>query len=476
MPEDESEAFIRLLVRDSAYHVWTLKYIEAEETKAAPRVEAMQRLRALMDTYLSRTIRHIEQISNSVIRDPRFIVMVDTSMDQMRNHDQALMLAMIITTPSAYVRGSFTNQLRTRLSYRKEIWKHVNWMLRLPILSERQRSRATEVLSECNAYADGSDSPTRGDPSMQPATRAPTSARPSTRHYPTSERPSTRHHGSAEEGATPRSREDLAQAPKASSQQGTSSAPPPYPRGDLIDLVASKKASTNQTRNFHSQAVQDDAFHQQAMERLEIYSAVSEEKKHKKLRAVLEGVKSDRLRLTTAASSQQTGQTGEEGARSKGSPAPKQPAPSKRPVPSLTREEKLAQEYRRDLDRLNRHIEELERDSEIKSLSQVSEEVKIGIQTMRLQGMQHLATTKRALIGAGGAGAPRGTAEAIEAVERFFSAHFRFLELNMLATESGSKAKAKAEEVSASLARAMATGAASTSSCGSSGKVETKGK
>jgi hypothetical protein len=134
-------------------------------------------------------------------------------------------------------------------------------LLRLLILSERQRSRATELLSECNAYADGSDSPIPGDPSMQPVTRAPTSARPSTRHHPTSERPSTRHHDSAEEGATPRSREDRAQAPKALNQQGTSSAPP-YPRGDLIDLVASKKASTNQTRNFHSKAVHDEAFHQ----------------------------------------------------------------------------------------------------------------------------------------------------------------------------------------------------------------------
>jgi hypothetical protein len=335
-----------------------------------------------------------------------------------------------------------------------QVREHVKWMLRLPILSARQRSRATELLSECNAYADGSDRPTPDDPSMQTATSAPTS-----------ERPPRRYHGSSKEGVAPRSREDRGQAPRGSIQQGTSSAPP-YPRGDLIDLVASKKASTNQTRQFHSQAVHQEAFYQQATERLEIYSTGSEEKKHKKLRAVLEGVKSDRMRSTAAASSQQTGQAGEKGGQSKGSPAPKEPAASKRSVPSLTWEEKLAQRYRQDLDQLNRNLEELERDSEIKSLGQVSTELKISIRTMRLQGVQQLATTKRALIGAGGAGAPRGTAEATEAVERFYSANSRFLELSMLATESGSRANAKAEEVRARLARGMnpvATGAVPTS-------------
>ncbi|KAF7513677.1 hypothetical protein GJ744_007728 [Endocarpon pusillum] len=451
--EDEREAFLRFMKQDSTIYVWTLKYIEAEETKVAPRVEVADRLRALIDTRFDRTVAYIEQLANVMQQsDPRNVALRDMSLGQLRNHEQALTFAMIIATPSAYVRRSFRNHLRERLNYRIQVRVDVNWMLGWPILSGRQRSRATELLSECDAYADGSDSPTLGDPSMQPATRAP---------------PSERHHGSLEEGATPRSsREDRAQAPKASDQQGAASSnqqgtasAPPYPRGDLIDLVASKKASTNQTRKFHSQAVHDEAFLQQAMERLEIYSAVpSEEKKHKKLRAVLEGVRRDRVRLTTAASSQQTGQTGEEGGQSKGSPAPKQPAASTRPVPSLTRLEKLAQQYQRDLDQLNRHIEELERVSEIKSLSQVSAEVKIGIHTMRLQGMQHLDTTKRALIGAGGgAGAPRGTAEAIEAVESFFSAHSRFLELNMLATESGSKAKAKAQEVSASLARATSS-------------------
>ncbi|ERF75443.1 hypothetical protein EPUS_00236 [Endocarpon pusillum Z07020] len=404
--QDESEAFLRLMNEDSTIYIWTLKYIEAEETKVAPRFEATQRLRALIDTRVSRRTGYLEALAHSVRSDPRNVALIDISMTQMRNHEQALTLGMIITTPSRYLGRSFRHHLEGRMHYRVQLREDVNWMLGLPILSERQRSRATGLLSECTAYADGPD------PFMQLATRAPPS-----------ERPSRRHDGSSEERATPRGREDRAQAPKApkapkvSNQQGTATAPP-YPRGDLIDLVASKKASTNQTRNFHSQAVHDEAFHQQAMERLEIYSAASEEKKHKKLRAVLEGVKNDRMKLTTAASSRQTGQTGEEGGQSSGSPAPKQPAASTRPVPSLTREEKLAQEYRQNLDRLNRHIEELERDSEIKSLSQVSAELKLGIRTMRLQGMQQLATTKRALIGQDGAGAPRGTAEAIEAVER----------------------------------------------------------
>ena len=452
MSQDELDAFLRIMQQDNSLYVWTLKYLEAEETKIAPRVEVTQRLRALIDTHHRSTTIYIEILSSLGQSDLENIDLSGISMNLVRNQEQALMLAMIITTPSAYVRGSFRNCLKEKLPYRMQVREHVNWILRLPTLSARQRSRATKLLSECNAYADGSDSPTPGGPSMQPATRGPTS-----------EKPSRRHHGSAEEGRTPRSREDRAQAPRASNQQGASSASL-YPRGDLIDLVASKKASTNQTRQFHSQAVHDEAFHQQVRERLEIYSAVSEEKKHKKLRAVLEGVKSDRMSFNAAASSRQTGQTGEEGRQSKGSPAPKEPAASTRPVPSLTREEKLAQKYRQDLDQLNRHIEELERNSEIKSLSQVSAELKVGIRTMRLQGMQQLATTKRVLIGVGGASAPRGTAEAIEAVERFFSANSRFLELSMLATESGSKAKAKAEEVRASLARATSSVAATTAS------------
>ncbi|KAF7502107.1 hypothetical protein GJ744_007205 [Endocarpon pusillum] len=476
--EHEAEDFVRFMYRDSTVYVWTLKYIEAEETKVAPRVEVMQRLRGLINTRFCLTISHTEILANMVQSAPRNVALTNMALAQLRSHEHALTLSMIITPPSEYVRRSFRNHLRERSSYRMQVRAEVNWMLGRPILSERQRSRATELLSECNVYADGSDSPTQGDPSMQPATRAPPS-----------ERPSRRHHGSSEEGATPRSCEDHAQAPKASNQQGIASSnqqeaassnqqgaassnqqrtasAPPYPRGDLIDLVASKKASTNQTRKFHSQAVHNEAFRQQAIERLKIYSAASEEKKHKKLRAALESVKSDRMRLTTAASSQQTGQTREEEGQSKGSPAPKQPAASTRPVPSLTRQEKLAQQYRQDLDQLNQQIEELERDSEIKSLSQVSAELKIGIETMRLQGMQQLATTKRVIIGEGGPGAPRGTAEATEAVERFFSAHFRFLELSMLANESGSKAKAKAEEIRASLARptsSVATRVASSS-------------
>lgn len=262
---------------------------------------------------------------------------------------------------------------------------------------------------------------------------------------------------SSEEELAPRNGEDRAQVPEVSIQQGSSMASP-YPRGDLIDQVASRKASQNQIRQFHSQAMNHEAFYQQAIERLDIYSAGSEEGKRKKLTAVLKAVKVDRMRITAAASSQQAGKAGEEGGKSKGgSPTRKKPAASKKPPPRPTQEEKLAQQYRLDLDQVNRHLQELEMDSEIKPLSQASADLATGIRTMHFQAAQQLATSKCGLTqtGRGGAAAPRGTAELIEAVEKIHAANSRFTELSMLAGVSGPRAKARAEEVSARLARVL---------------------
>jgi hypothetical protein len=102
-----------------------LKYIEAEETKVVPRVEITQRLRALIDTCLRRRISHIEQVSRFEVTDQRGLVMFDTFSTHLKNYEQALMLAMIITTPSAYMRGSLRNRLRVELPYRMVIREHV---------------------------------------------------------------------------------------------------------------------------------------------------------------------------------------------------------------------------------------------------------------------------------------------------------------------------------------------------------------
>ena len=447
MLKDEVEAFHRVMAQDSSFLVWALKYLEAEETKSAPRAEVTQRLRALIDTHHVRTDDYLDQLKRSAQSSPGDAILVKLFISQLRQQEHALVLSMFITTPSQLVRTSFTRHIKQRSPYRIRVRELLKWMLGLPILSARQWSRAIEMLSECNAHADGSDSPTPDDPTVQAAAKS----------APTSRRPSRGHHGSPEEGGPTRSREDRAPAPRTSIQQGNTSAPP-YPRGDLIDQVASKKASRNQTRQFHSQAVHHEAFYQQAMERLGLYSATSEEGKRKKLRAVLEGVKVDRLKLTAAVSSQQTGQAGEEEVKSKASsPTRKGLATSEKSVPSLTWEERLAQRYRQDLDQLNPYLEELERASEIKSLGQVSTELKVGIRTMYLQSVQQLATAKRTLFDADRAPAPRGTAEAIDAVEKFHRADARFIELKMLAAGSGSRANAKAKEVSARLVQAMSS-------------------
>ena len=47
--------------------------------------------------------------------------------------------------------------------------------------------------------------------------------------------------------------------------------PPSYQKGDLIDLVASRKASPQQLRSFKSQALNKEAFYQQVLNRLDIY-------------------------------------------------------------------------------------------------------------------------------------------------------------------------------------------------------------
>jgi hypothetical protein len=100
--EDELEAFLRVMKQDSSLYVWALKYLEAEETKVAPRDEAIQRLRALIDTHHGRTTSYIEQLSRSVQSDPRDAVLINIFMTQLRMQELALMLSMVITTPSTY--------------------------------------------------------------------------------------------------------------------------------------------------------------------------------------------------------------------------------------------------------------------------------------------------------------------------------------------------------------------------------------
>lgn len=209
--EDEVEAFRLVVAQDSSFLVWTLKYLETEETKVAPRAEVTQRLRVLVDTHHVRTHGYVDDLPRSAQSNPRDAFLIELFMSQLRKQEDALVLSMIVATPSQLVRTSFRLHIKQRSPYRKRVRELVGWMLGLPILSARQRSRATELLSECNAHADEPDRSTPNDPATQAAAKSALIV----------ERPSRGHHGSLEEEGAPRSREDRAPASSASTQQGT---------------------------------------------------------------------------------------------------------------------------------------------------------------------------------------------------------------------------------------------------------------
>ncbi len=148
---------------------------------------------------------------------------------------------------------------------------------------------------------------------QQAATRAATSRQPPRRSDPFIERSMLPRSSSTAAADTQLAGLSLQQADPSpsidqigghSTRQGDPS-PPSYQKGDLIDLVASRKATPEQLRSFKSQALSKETFYQQALDRLDIYSSSSEEQKGKRLRALLESVINERTKTTAGGSDEQ---------------------------------------------------------------------------------------------------------------------------------------------------------------------------
>ncbi|KAF7512635.1 hypothetical protein GJ744_000896 [Endocarpon pusillum] len=448
----QGQILVRSMIDDIGLFLWTLKLLEHQTSRAKDRLWALIEASHAFLLTISQTGIPDRGIMRGITvrrQEALFltVIMVDNPIDEIQeyleaclNEDKAfrIQVRVIIEKMLHTLSSSADNErLRVRLTRVKSI--------------SAQFDRDTDTRSH-------SQSPDNSH--QQAATRAATSPEPPRRSDPSigggmvprssTAAAETQLAGPSLQQADPSPPPD--QIGDLSIRQGDPS-PPSYQKGDLIDRVASRKASREQLRSFKNQALSKETFYQQALDRVDIYSSRSEEEKRKKLRAMLESVRKERT-------------------KSKESPTKKEPATAQPPASSatgtppnpsrtMTREEKLAIQFRDSTALQRRFCEELEKVISELSLTQASTEAQRGIQVYRKKAASQLEDAKRAHLPADPAGAnpARGTAEAGKAYEELYRVQTRFTELQMLAAVSGAAAKEAAEKITAKLSEASVAAA-----------------
>lgn len=472
LPRRQGRDLLQIMVNDLLLFLWTLELV----------ADSTSRVKHYLWGLIEACHAFVSMLNQESIIGGDLAVAISDRQQEM------LFLTMVIADPPDGIQQYFEARLKEDEVFRTRIRVITEKMLHaLPSDADKEwlRVRLTRVKTTIAQLDGGPDTQSRtqspGNSHQRAETRALTFPEPPRRYGP-----------SIGSMTVPRSSTSAADAQlsRLSLQQADPSSPPPdrigdhstrqgdppapsYLKNDLIDLVASRKASPAQQRSFKSQVLNNETFHQQSLDRIDIYASRSEEQKRRKLRAVLEGMRKEKANTAAGASGQQPSKKDEATKDSKESPTKKEPAtvrPSassatvttQSPPRTLTREEKLAIQYRASTALQNRFCEELENACPRLSLAEVSAEVQKAIQIYRHQAALRFEETRGALLPAGPVGAdpPRGRAEANQAYEELYRAQTRFTGLNMLAAASGPAAKEAADKILAKFWEAKASVAA----------------